>query len=97
MPQLDQDALERAIAAQEDQVANVEFKTRSQVELESLEADAANLKLEGEDIRTQMKRLRTNIDRFEGIYATMKANEEDIAIQLAAKLAAIDKLRTSGV
>lgn len=97
MPVLDQDALEQSIARQEEETAGIQIRTRSELKLEAAEANAASLKIEGESTRIAMRRLRTNIEKLEGIYGEMKRNEEDIAVELAAELAAIDKLRTSGV
>lgn len=96
MPNLDQDALEQSIQVQFVQ-ADIDIKTRSQIRLESSEARCAELKAEGESIRTQMARLRRNIAKLEEIYTVMQTNEQDVAVELAAELALANQLKQAGV
>lgn len=96
-PVFDQEVLEKQITSLRKRTASADIKTRSQIQLESMEQRASILHEEGKHMRVEIARLEHNLKELEEILALMRVNERDVAVELAAVLTAIDKLRQSGI
>lgn len=96
-PRLDQAAVESSIAEQEAQLAGTEVKTRSQMMLEGLEADEARLVKEQRYMRSEIARLKGNLQKLNGILEVMEQNEADLSVQLSIVLNSVQMLKQAGV
>ena len=97
LPTLNLDAMEKQIAEQQKITEGAQVYSRSQILLEAAEKEAKELEGEGKIERKQIARLEKMVTDLNGILELRRANERDIAVELAATLQQINTLRQAGV
>lgn len=96
-PRIDQDALEKSIASQQERIEGKKVKARVQIMLEDGEAEAEALTKEQAEMRADIARLKGNIQKLEAILELMEQNEKDVTLQLATVLQSNHSLKQAGV
>jgi hypothetical protein len=97
LPSLDLDTLEKSIEAQRKATGSAQIYSRSQVLLEAADKERVELEREGKEERADIARMEKMIADMQAILEARRANEKDIAVQLAATLEQINVLRQAGV
>lgn len=99
MPQLDMDALDKAIAVHREKKKDegVQIRTRSQVMLEEGLQRAKNLENERAAVRKDIKKLSENIAELQLILEQLQAAENDLSIQTAVIHQSNHSLQQAGI